>query len=447
MSLLDANADSLRAAAVNAQARPVGPTPAPGMFQNFAPGAGNYFMRSLAEVGRAGSLALGAVPVIADKLIGDDNKGESFADRYFRMHDDVFGSAVDYWTPKPQEVGAAGQVVGSLAGGLVQFFANPALLVATSQLSTAEDLVRQGVDPGAALVAGDVAGLATVAGIGIPIFGKSLGQRLAAGAVGNLATSMPEAAIKRAVVNAAGSPEAAQQFDPWDMRARVVDVLMGAAFGWKAHLDVRAAQREAAFLDGPIPSQRTPIADAAAQTIDAGFSASQRDAIMVMNAARHMEEAATPGRPMGEQELTAAVDSVRTAIDQMLRGEPVSVPARQMPASESVGLSGAPIKQEFRDTMREVYDSELPPAQPKIVAPDAAPRTKAPAKTGEPAADAQAYPDTLRIPTGEFDPATGLERTITANEHVAATRAEADRVKATAQGLMETAATCLMGGI
>jgi hypothetical protein len=296
MSLWAANAEQIRTAADNAAYRPDVPRET-GVFDNFGSGSGRYFMRSMAEVGRAASMAFAAAPVALDKLAelqGAQYEGGRLQDRYFKFHDEVFGNAVDYWTPKPGEVGAAGQVVGSLAGGLVQFFASPAVMVGTNMLSTSEDLVRQGVDPGAALVAGDVAGLSTVAGIATPIFGKTLAQRMAAGAVGNFATNIPEAAIKREVVKAAGAPEVAAQFDPWDVRARLVDTLMGVAFGAKAHRDAR-------------------------------LSATQVDALMTVNAARQLEESALPTRPSTEAELTAGVAKTRQALDQMLRGEPVHV--------------------------------------------------------------------------------------------------------------------------
>jgi hypothetical protein len=297
MSLWETNAAQIEQAAANRPPMPNVPRE-PSIGENFWSGAGSYFMRSLAETGRAASMAFSAVPVALDKaaeLRGERFEGGPLQERYFRWHDEAFGNAVDYWTPKPHEVGAAGQVVGSLAGGLVQFFANPALMVGTNMLSTSEDLVRQGVDADAAVLAGDVAGLFTVAGIALPIFGKSLGQRMAAGALGNFATNIPEAAIKREVVRAAGAPlGVAEQFDPWDMRARLVDTLLGVAFGAKAHLDAK-------------------------------LTANQRDAVMTLNAARHLEEASSPGRPQSEAELTANVARTKQALEQLLRGDPVRV--------------------------------------------------------------------------------------------------------------------------
>lgn len=406
MALLDTFRPEFEAQALNTIKAPP-PPPGPGVFHNFASSAGNAFMRGMAETARAGSMALAAVPVAIDALNLKDNfSGERVSDRYFKWHDETFQRAVDYWTPRPDDVGAAGQIVGSLGAGLVQFLANPALMVGTAQLSTAEDLVRKGVDPGASLVAGDIAGLSTVAGIGLPIFGRTLGQRIAAGAVGNLVTNVPEAALKRAVVNAAGSPEAAAQFDPWDVQARIVDVLMGVAFGAKAHMDARTV-----------------------------------DALMVMNAAKHMESAALPNRGT-DAELTQGVENLRTAVDQMLRGEPVALSPVASAARSAMDGSLRPERVEVAD----FFDSILPQQAKPIADPDmatAAPRPEP--DTTQPGPPR--FADDLKLPTGEFDATTGEPGYASANDIVARAAADAERVKATAQQLAETAAACLLGSV
>lgn len=321
------------------------PRPAAGVFENFAPSAGNYFMRSMAEAGRAASMAFAAVPVALDRIVEaqdmtyDRGQG-NLSDRYFRWHDETFNRAVDYWTPKPQEVGAAGQVVGQVLGGVVQFLANPALLVGTSQMSASEDLVRQGVDADAAILAGDVAGIASAVGIALPAaLGKTLAARVATGAAGNLAVNVPEAAVKREIVRAAGAPDAvAQQFDPFDTKARAVDILLGAAFGAKAHWDARL----------------TPA---------------QRDAMAVQAQALHLEEASSPGRPATPTDLTATVTATRAAMDQMLRGEPVQVAdllrGVQIEDSPAKAAARAEIEAVSRETLAEMPSGE-PIAMPRM---------------------------------------------------------------------------------
>lgn len=540
MGLLDAYSGSLETAATGPQRAP-GPPDPPGVFHNFWSSAGNYYMRGMAEAGRAVSMAAGAVPAVADKLIGSDNTGEKFADRYFRWHDQTFGSAVDYWTPKPDEVGAAGQVVGSLAAGITQFLASPSLMVGTSQLSTAEDLVRKGVSPDAAMVAGDIAGLANVAGIALPIFGKTLAQRIATGAAGNLATNIPQAAVTQAIVKADGKPELAKDFDPWDVRARTVDVLLGAVFGAKAHVDARIS-----------------------------------DALLASNAARHIEEASLPVAGRTDAEVTKAVDSTRLAVEQMSRGEPVDVPTVSIDReanfrawfgdSKVVDEQGRPLRvfhgtdqsfDEFRGNayftpvpddaskysliatpgaaenspnvvpayismrrpkeiatyatrsdiddarlsgeydgvivrgvggskldhyiafrpeqiksaignsgrfdpnsgsltdpldaygaeMSRLIDEQAPIKGDAFKAPDMLAAAKPEPIEGRPKIDTPQFPDTVRLPTGDFDPATGMPKTAPASDVIAKAQADAADLKTRAADFMRVAATCLLGGV
>ena len=408
MGILEANADSLRLAAEAPQPAPT-PDP-PGMFHNFWSSAGNYAMRGMAEAGRALSMAGAVVPVVADKLIGSDNRSTSLTDRYFKAHDDYFGAAVDYWTPKPEEVGAAGQITGSLAAGIVQFLANPALVVGTSMLSTSEDLVRKGVPADAALVAGDVAGIATAAGIALPIFGKGLASRVATGAGGNLATNIPQAAITQQIVTAAGKPELAQDFDPWDVRARTVDVLLGAVFGGKAHFDARV-----------------------------------RDALMATNAARHIESASLPVRGANDAELTQAVDSTRLAIEQLSRGERVAVPEVALRGDMEPALPA-----DHAAEMGRLVDESLPPepiARPDMTTREVQNTRDCAAAQTPDTPQAPQFPDSVKLPTNEFDPATGTPKYITATEAIAKAQADAVDVKTRAVDFMRVAATCLLGGI
>lgn len=420
MSLLDANSEELSTAAANSIWQPA-KAPEPGVFKNFASTAGNYFMRSMAETARSASMAVAAVPVAVDKIVQNDNfSGKSLSDRYFEFHDEVFGRAVDYWTPRPEETGKAGQVVGSLAGGVAQFLASPAIAVANAQLSTSEELVRQGVDADAAILAGDIAGIGTVAGIALPIAGKSLTQRIATGVAGNLGQSVATAAATQQILDAADAPESVQaQFDPLDPTGRTVDVLMGVLFGAKAHMDARASL--------------TPQ--------------STRDALMTVNQARHLEAVATPGRPSTDADLTASVDGVRSAIDQMVRGEPVAVDAPlRFEVDEVLNTQ--------RAEMQQLLDQALPASDPvpapkmmdvddlrPSVGPDGQAAPKAQAST------APIFDESVRLPTGDFDPKTGEPTTISANDFIARAQEDAAQVKTTAPRLLAAAAECLLGSI
>ena len=274
--------------------------PKAGVFNNVVSGTGSYFMRSMAEAGRGLSMAAAVVPIVADKLTAGDNmSGESLTDSYFKWHDEMFNRAVDHWTPKPGEVGAAGEVLGGLGGGIVQFLANPALALNTAQMSTSEDLVRQGVDAKAAVGAGTIAAAGTAVGMKVPVAGKNLAQRVASGVAGNVAQSVVVAGSTQALLKGSGAPDqVAEQFNPWDLKGWTIDALLGAAFGVKEHMGVMA---------------------------DAPMTQAQKDALLLLNQARHMDDIATPNRPAAPEDLNRGVTAVRTAIDQMLRGEPVAV--------------------------------------------------------------------------------------------------------------------------
>jgi hypothetical protein len=550
MSLLDLHTEEMQAAA--AQTNWGSPPPKnvdPATFHNFAKGTGRYFMRSMAEAGRSASMAMGAIPVVIDKVLGEDNySGKPLADRYFQTHDEIFGRAVDYWTPKPEEVGAAGQVVGSLAGGVLQFVASPALAVANAQLSTSEGLVRQGVDVGAALVAGDIAGLGTVAGIALPTLGSNFAKRVATGVAGNLVQSVSIAAATQVVLKAADAPaQVVNQYDPLDERGRFVDVLMGAAFGVKAHIDARRA------------IVMTPT---------------QRDATMVLNQARHLEESALPVPAVKPADLTSAVDATRRAMDQMLQGEPVNVgadvplgwndpkrsaqrdeiaqivlehtqanrtdpdfngraqDAERSHAEDVTAQNRATLGNEISQSVFESMQPQAPATNartainnvaqdvgfnPAALAAEASQLLSDGRSPGEVIGQLQAvggkvspelqnmligasefggrindlvdqvtalkaqrgpntqtfdviaeavenmrsgrtvdairpdalpvFDESLRMPTGEFDPITGEAIAVSANEYVARARSEAQTTKNTAKALFQTAADCLLGGL
>ena len=89
----------------------------------FFAGTGGGFMSELASAGRSVAIAGGAIPAAIDWAVGDDNRGEPLADRYFRQVDEYTKGAVDYWKPDPAATGIGGAVLGPLAGGLVELAA------------------------------------------------------------------------------------------------------------------------------------------------------------------------------------------------------------------------------------------------------------------------------------------------------------------------------------
>lgn len=287
-----------------------------GAFDNFFSGAGRYAMQGLAKTGRAIDL-LGAVgPIIEDKITG----GTEAQDRYFKEHDAVFNRAVDYWTPKPSEVGVAGEVVGQLLGTLPQVVASPGLAVASAQLSTAEDLVGKGVDATKAQAAGAVQAAGLGVGIWVPILGKTLTQRLLLGGAGfNVAQGMATRGATGVLLD--GTP-AAGDFKALDGEAVTLDALLGLAFGGLAHTQ---------------PGMRAE-GEAWAKRLEdwsAKLKPSDVDALVAMRQAQHIGADSMPGRPVDVADQDAHVQRVRQAIDDLAADRPVSVEDMPAPRFES----------------------------------------------------------------------------------------------------------------
>jgi hypothetical protein len=268
--------------------------PEPGVWGNFMPGAATLTMEGFAKAARGIDL-MGAIgPIVEDRLTGG---GTSEADKYFQEHDALFNSAVDYWTPKPGEVGTAGRVVGSLLPTLAQVAVSPALAINTAEMGTAEDLVRQGIDATRRSRPASCRAPGSVSGIYLPIFGNSLAMRaLVAGAGSNVLQGIAARAASRKILE--GTP-AEKQFDPWDAESLVIDSLMGLGFGTMAHL---AAPAEGAK---PVPSL---------------LSDTDKAAILTANQARHMEDTTAPGRPVTDLDRTLHAQAMRKAIDDVLAG-------------------------------------------------------------------------------------------------------------------------------
>jgi hypothetical protein len=404
-------------------ARKPSTAPEPGVFDNFASGAGQYTMRSLAETGRAIDLAGAVFPIAYDAVIGDTEQ----QDQYFKEHDEVFNSAVDYWTPKPGEVGTAGQVAGQLAGGVMQAIVSPALLVGTAALSPAEDLVRQGVNADTATKVGVIQGVSMAAGLKLPYLGQTLATRVLSGAGGNLVQGTAGALASSEVLKAEGYDKQAEQFNPWDLRARALDVMLGAAFGGLAHIDAKGKLQEAPKL--------TPTDEAA---------------LLVANQARHLEDVTPQGRPATDADATMHTDAMRRAIDQMLKGEQVPVDdivrdMRLVP-DETQYQQRAEIMTEAQRIAEQAapFDPIVPKMEPTRPLADNIPVEGDPASI-QARRFATEQPD-LTIPTNRAD-ADGNPVTMRAADAIALADAEVAHVQATAANLFKTAANCLLGAL
>lgn len=283
----------------------------PGVFDNFGRSAGNAFMRGFAEAGRAVSM-LGAVGPMLQDTDKYGQRGTEAVDRYFKRHDDIWNRAVEFWTPKRSEVGVAGEVVGQLLGTIPLLIASPAALVAKTQMSVGEDLVRKGVDAGKAGAVGAVQGAGLGLGVWLPVLGTSLATRaLVGGAAANVAQGVATRAASGAILE--GTPAAAE-FKAFDPAAVTLDALLGLAFGGLAHLSpAQRAQGEAAWKK---------IAEWTGT-----LKPSDIDALATLKQAEHLNVESAPGRMATAEDIAKHHAAMKQAIDDLLNDRPVNVEA------------------------------------------------------------------------------------------------------------------------
>lgn len=338
MSVFDIDQKGQQALADDARLNPLDASQiTPTTFTGIGKGIGMGVMKGGARVGQFVGMAGAVVPMAIDKITeGDNFSGKSLTDRYFEALDETVNRAADYWTPNHAEVGKAGQVLGGLSEIILPMLAgggNPAAtatMVAGSQTAgTGTDLVKQGVDGKTAGTVAAIQGISAYAGFKIPFFGNTLSARMGSGAAGNLVTNAGGAAVQSKVLEGAGYDQQAKQFDPLNAEARAIDILTGVVFGGFAHW--------AAGRGKPI----TP---------------SDADAVLTASNAKHFQQDTAPGIPADAKASSAHQSALEQAIEQLVRGERVSVPdsiltaefVRPVPPSES------PIAEAVRE--------KLPPA-------------------------------------------------------------------------------------
>lgn len=427
MSAFDFDLAGQKAADETAALNPLDASQAdPGFWSGTGTGVGQGVMRGGARVGQFLGMAAAAPVALYESATGQEGR---FTDDYFRQVDEIANNAVDYWTPAANEVGTAGRVLGGLSEIVLPLAAsagNPALLLGSQGLGTATDLSRQGVGAPAAVAVGTIQAAATAVGFRLPFLGKTLGQRMASGVGGNLIVNTAATAAQRGVLELAGEDAAAQQFDPFDLEARAVDVLTGMAFGGLAHL---GAPR--------------------------GLSASEQAAAIAAANARHFQHDTAPGTPADIAASLAHQFAMEQATDALMRGERVVAPPDVVAADFTPRLrTPVEVPPEFR--VEPPSEETAPP----VVPPEAAvPPEPIPGETPAAATDSTAPADTvtdptvaaaqqiadvadLHIATGEID-AEGVPVTRSAREVMAAAAEEVRMAKEQTRGI-EAAVTCFL---
>lgn len=103
--------------------------------------------------------------------------------------------------------------------------------------------MRQGVDGSTAATVGMIQGASMAVGIKLPYLGQSLATRVLSGAGGNLVQGVVGALASSEVLKDGGYGRQAEPFNPWDLRARALDVMLGSAFGAMAHMGAASTNR------------------------------------------------------------------------------------------------------------------------------------------------------------------------------------------------------------
>lgn len=221
-------------------------------------------------------------------------------DAYFReVVDEIGTSAVESWRPNVDAMGASAKAlstVNSVVGSIPSMVGMPALFLSNSGVDPATELVRQGVDSHTAMGVGAVNLAVNAVGMRLPAsFGTTLPTRLATGAGGNLAIGVGGDVASSTALELGGYEQAAEGFDAANPYARGLDILMGLAFGAKAHIDAPRL----------VPSQR--------------------DAVLVAMNADHYQRTTMPGEAITPGGDIRHQDGLDLAMDQVLNGEPVDV--------------------------------------------------------------------------------------------------------------------------
>lgn len=244
----------------------------------------------------------------------------------------------DEFKPDPETAHAAERLVfdfARVASKAVGYVATsggvPGALMtgADEGLTVADELKQQGVDLATRTKVGAVVGGVTALGVGLPMAGNTLAQTAGLVALGGPVSFMAQQQAVRSILEAADYTKLAEQYDPLDPVGLAVSTLIPAGFGaWglraararqAADAKAAAAKAEADFAAGPVPSERTAVADAVRAVTD-----EQVDAARVLLAVER-RQAGNPGRAddLGAQQ--AHETALARAEEQMARGERVAV--------------------------------------------------------------------------------------------------------------------------
>lgn len=278
------------------------------------------------------------------------------ADSRFSAIDEFIGNAVDYWTPNTGEVGKVGQTLGSLGeivAPLVVGRGNASLLAMTQTMNTGTDLIKKGVDADTALNVGAATGAATMLGAWLPVLGKSLTTKILGNAAINSAMGGGVAAVQSDILDRAGYEQESSEFDPYDMQARTVEFLMGAAFGAIARGQTADMPTAVFGKEGAVRVQSA--VDSVLEPLSKSMKPSDIDAAFAGTNIKHFQIDSAAGRPANPESWAAHSTAMDTAIRQLSNGEQINV-ARQLDGAEFVTKPQTDYQRSLDDVLKKSDD-------------------------------------------------------------------------------------------
>ena len=276
-----------------------------------------------------------------------------------RPVDELFGTKIDEWlvqqqqvavdnikdwSPDPRSTGWLGMAAHGLFNIIPEAVVTggpevPAVLQGYKGYRRG---MGEGLDPLTALGQGTIEGVATYAGMKIPMT-LGTGAPLAANVATGVGVSMASGVVTRGAMSdlleARGYHDMAQQYKVFDQEAMFVDAVMGAGFGVFGHW---AHGREA-----------KKISDIRASDLQAALTAKNQI---------HMEVDTLPGLPTDPAARQAHIDAVTKAMADLAKGDDVSV-SDDVTAANFVEQAVSDLRKTFDESMAEHMGPEWQQAQ------------------------------------------------------------------------------------
>lgn len=262
-------------------------------------------------LGRATTLAGAVAPMAYDAVFNDNNEA---TDWYFKNTTQRYDDARDVMTATADDLGAAGKFIEGLTSMGTQIVGGGGIsgLVASTQLNTGADLIREGVDVNTAQAVGAVDAVATGVGAWLPVFGKSIGARVVGNAIANPAVGVLDRGINNTILSANGYDEAAKKYDLFDAQSMVVDAAIGALFG--------RFMKPTNMLDSVVGQKAGD-----AWRFHQSLKPSEKDAIAVAAQQKHMVVDSAPGKPVDRRVMETHSANMQEAVDALATGRQANI--------------------------------------------------------------------------------------------------------------------------